>query len=53
MSTFEQYMDEFDSYKRFKAVDCKCDVCSCEHHCGQSCQDCETCPDCNCEHCAE
>lgn len=50
---FEQYMDDYGSYKRFKSMIKKCNVCSCEQHCGHSCQDCETCPDCGCDDCTK
>ena len=46
---FEDYMDDYESYKRLKSA-CKCLVCSCRHHCGTSCR-CDTCPDCECQHC--
>lgn len=43
----EKYMDDFQNYKRFTS---KC-TCKCDAHCGQSCQDCEYCADCQCEDC--
>ena len=46
----EQYMDDYETYKRYSNLNCKCLVCSCKHHCGASCR-CDTCPDCECEHC--
>jgi hypothetical protein len=46
----EQYMDDYDSYKRFTAFKCKC---RCLAHCGHSCQDCENCPDYECKECLE
>jgi len=46
----EQYMDDYDNYKRFNTLKCKC---RCLAHCGHSCQDCENCPDCECKECLE
>ena len=45
----ENYMDNYEDYKRFVAK-CKC---RCPAHCGHSCQDCENCPDCECPKCSE
>lgn len=45
----EQYMDDFENYKRFTS---KC-ACGCKAHCDHSCQDCEYCPDCECPRCVE
>jgi hypothetical protein len=30
----------------------KC-ICGCARHCGQSCQECDCCPDCECELCQQ
>lgn len=34
-------------------MDCKCEKCHCEHHCGKTCDNCtnDVCGDCKCEHC--
>ena len=42
-------MDNYNDYKKYiSATKCKC---GCKEHCGHSCQDCEYCPDCECEKC--
>jgi len=46
----EKYMDNYGEYKRYTAKKCKC---GCSQHCSHSCQDCEYCPDCECEQCLE
>ena len=45
----EQYMDDFENYKRF-TIKCKC---GCPAHCNQSCTKCEYCPDCECSDCVD
>jgi hypothetical protein len=48
----EQYMDDYNSYKRYtNAKKCKC---GCHAHCGHSCMtdDCD-CTDCECESCLD
>lgn len=34
-------------------MDCKCENCKCDHHCGSSCEKCpnDVCNSCKCEHC--
>ena len=34
-------------------MDCKCEKCHCEHHCGTNCKNCanDVCLDCQCDHC--
>jgi hypothetical protein len=46
----EDYMDDFESYKKFKLL-CRC---RCDKHCGFSCMtdDCD-CTECNCLTCQE
>ncbi len=50
MNDFKSYMDDYNSYKRYTNRNCKC---RCEAHCGNSCQDCEYCPDCECNLCQQ
>ena len=45
----EQYMDDYENYKRF-VRNCKC---GCEMHCNQKCQNCNNCKECECEYCKE
>lgn len=46
----EDYMDDYESYKRFKRL-CKC---LCDAHCGFACQtDGCLCEDCECPKCAD
>jgi hypothetical protein len=47
----KQWMDDYDSYRRFKTMGCNCLACPCPHHCGEQCVDCEICEDCVCKHC--
>ena len=32
-------------------IECVCGKCSCEHHCGNECFECQECGTCKCEHC--
>ncbi len=43
----EEY--SFSEYLKYRNKN-KC-VCGCDPHCGQSCDICEMCPDCECERC--
>jgi hypothetical protein len=45
----EQYMDDFQNYRRFTS---RC-ACGCDAHCDSSCRTCEACPECECVECKE
>ena len=44
----EQYMDDYESYKRFTTPKC---MCGCIQHCNDTCDNCDFCKECECEEC--